>query len=54
MNNIERIRQAMPEYKLSAMLVTSPVSRLFATGFKSSAGALLVTKRAASIYRESV
>jgi len=43
MNNIERIRQAMPEYKCDAMLVTDKINRLFATGFPSSDGVLIVT-----------
>jgi len=43
MNNIEKIRKAMPMHECSAILVTSPVNRLYATGFASSAGALLVT-----------
>ena len=43
MNNIERIRTELESYDLSAILITSPVNRQFATGFKSSAGALLVT-----------
>ena len=44
MNNIERIRQKLTEYNIDAMLVTNPMSRLFATGFFSSAGALIVAK----------
>ena len=43
MSSIERIRKALPEYECEAMLVTDQMSRLFATGFKSSAGAVLVT-----------
>jgi len=51
MNNIERIRQALPDYKCDAMpeckcdamLVTNQTNRLFATGFPSSDGMLLVT-----------
>jgi Xaa-Pro aminopeptidase len=43
MSNIERIRQSLTEYKCEAMLVINHINRLFATGFLSSAGALLVT-----------
>jgi len=42
MSNLERIIRAMPEYKYNALLVTNPINRFFATGFSSSAGALLV------------
>ena len=52
-SNIERIRKALLEWKLDAMLVTSPTNRLFATGFQSSAGALLVTGRGAWFYTDS-
>ena len=43
MNNIEKIRQAIPEYECGAMLVSGAANRLYATGFASSAGALLVS-----------
>ena len=43
MSNIERIRQVMPEYKCNAMLIINEINRLFATGFSSSAGVLIVT-----------
>ena len=43
MTNIQRIRQALPEHECGAMLVTGEASRLFSTGFHSSAGALLVS-----------
>ena len=43
MNNIEKIRQAMSGREYGAILITSPINRLFATGFSSSAGALLIT-----------
>ena len=45
LSNIERIKEALPKHKIPAMLVTSQVSRLFATGFSSSAGALLVNEK---------
>jgi len=53
MNNIEKIRQATPEYYCGAMLVTSPIARLYATGFKSTAGALLVTDDNAWFFTDS-
>ena len=53
MNNIERIRGKLPEYKLDAMLVTDRACRLFATGFSASAGALLVTERGAWFFTDS-
>ena len=53
MNNIERIRLALPDYECDAMLVTSPIARLYATGFMSSAGVLLVTARAAWFLADS-
>ncbi|MDR2572029.1 MAG: aminopeptidase P family protein [Oscillospiraceae bacterium] len=53
MSNIDKIRQAMPEYKCSAMLITDQINRLFATGFSSSAGALLVTEKNAWFFIDS-
>ena len=47
MINIERIKQALSQYNVPAMLVTSPEGRLFATGFSSSAGALVVSEKGA-------
>jgi len=47
MTNIERIRQALGDHNCGAMLITSPTNRLFATGFSSSAGMLLVTAKGA-------
>ena len=43
MNNIEKVRQALPGLGCDALLITSPVNRLYATGFASSAGILLLT-----------
>jgi len=45
MNNIVRLRNALCETDMEALLITDPINRLFATGFKSSAGALLITKK---------
>jgi len=53
MNNIERIRQAMAELKLEALLIINQANRLFATGFNSSDGALLVTARDAWFFTDS-
>ena len=53
MSNIERIRQALSGYNVPAMLVTSPEGRLFATGFSSSAGALLVSEKDAWFITDS-
>ena len=53
MTNIEKIRQELPQYKCGAMLVISPINRLYATGFTSSAGALLVTANGAWFFTDS-
>jgi len=53
MTNIQRIRQALPEYSCDAMLVTGGPGRFFATGFPSSAGALLVTQGDAWFFVDS-
>jgi len=53
MSKIETIRQALSENELDSMLVTGPASRLFATGFASSAGALLVSKSDAWFFVDS-
>ena len=50
MTNIERIRQALPEHNIPAMLITSDKCRLFATGFLSSAGALVVSENDAWLF----
>ena len=52
MNNIDRIRQKLPEYGLKAIMITSPVNRLFATGFLSSDGALVITDSDAWFYTD--
>jgi len=53
MNNIDRIRQVMPEYKCSAMLITNQINRLFATGFSSSFGALIIMDNDAWLITDS-
>jgi len=53
MNNIERIKLALTERKLESILITNPANRLFATGFNSSDGALLVTTHDAWFFTDS-
>jgi len=53
MNNIKKIRQAMPKYKCDAILITNQINRLYATGFSSSAGALLITEKDAWYFADS-
>jgi len=53
MNNIDKIRQALSGYKCSAMLIISQVNRLYATGFSSSAGAVLVTEKDAWFFTDT-
>ena len=43
-NNIERIKGVLDQHGLDAMLVTGMSTRRYASGFPSSAGALIVTK----------
>jgi len=52
-SNIEKIQQAMPAFGCGAMLVTAPANRLFATGFESSDGALLITAGDAWFFTDS-
>ena len=53
MTNIERIRRALTEQDFDAILIINPANRLFATGFDSSDGALLVTMDGAWFYTDS-
>ena len=53
MNNIARIKTAIAAHKFDAMLIVSPINRLFATGFQSSAGVLLVTANDAWFFTDS-
>jgi len=53
MNNIQRIRKELPKYNCNAILILNQVNRLFATGFSSSAGVLLVTDENAWFYTDS-
>lgn len=43
MHNIARIQERLNENNIDAVLLTSEVGRLYATGFKSSSGMLLIT-----------
>lgn len=53
MDNITRIRQSISEADFDAMLFTSPVNRFYATGFESSAGALIITRDDAWFFTDS-
>jgi len=53
LNKIERIKQALSGQEFDAMMVTGPASRLYATGFPSSAGVLLVTASDAWFFTDS-
>ena len=53
MTNIEKIKQALLAQGFEAILIINPVNRLFATGFESSDGALLVTGQGAWFYTDS-
>ncbi|MCL2408238.1 MAG: aminopeptidase P family protein [Oscillospiraceae bacterium] len=52
MENIERIKLALAKADCKAMLISSTVNRLFATGFPSSAGMLLVTESKAWFFTD--
>ena len=53
MDNLNRIMQAIQSVDFNALLLTSPVNRFFATGFESSAGALLITADEAWFFTDS-
>ena len=53
MNNIKRIQDALTNHDCDAMLISSPVNRLFATGFSSSAGMFLVTANDAWFFTDA-
>jgi len=52
-NNISKIKEALIEYEHDAILVISPINRLYATGFQTSAGVLFVTKSDAWFFTDS-
>lgn len=53
MDNIIRIRESLQRSDFDAILLTSPVNRFFATGFESSAGALLILRDDAWFFTDS-
>ena len=53
MNNIRKIMQALSGQEYGAALITDPTNRLFATGFRSDDGALLVTENVACFFTDS-
>ena len=53
LNNIDRIKNALLEQGLDALLILNPINRFFATGFYSSAGAVLITRHSAWFFTDS-
>jgi Xaa-Pro aminopeptidase len=53
MSKIDIVRKAMSGLELRAMLIMSPIGRQFASGFNSSAGALLITEHDAWFFTDS-
>ena len=53
MMNIEKIRETISWQEFGAIILTNPVNRLFATGFMSSDGALLMTGDEAWFFTDS-
>jgi len=53
MNNIGKLRHVLAGQEYRAILITNPINRLFATGFASSAGALLITADTAVFLTDS-
>ena len=53
MDNIEKIRRELIKKELGALMITTPVNRLFAAGFISSAGVLLLTETDAWYFTDS-
>ena len=53
MNNIEKIRRTLSEQEFGAIMVTGAAGRLYATGFASSAGVLLVTPKDAWFFTDT-
>ncbi|MDR1065608.1 MAG: Xaa-Pro peptidase family protein [Oscillospiraceae bacterium] len=52
-NNIAKLREAIKESELDALMITSPVNRLYATGFSSSAGVALIAREGAWFFTDS-
>ena len=53
LSNIDKIKYALSERGFIALLIIDPVNRFFATGFQSSAGAMLVTQNDAWFFTDS-
>ena len=53
MSNIDKIKQTLLEFEGNAILITDQMSRLYATGFSSSAGVLLVSETDAWFFIDS-
>ena len=53
MNNIERIKAAVRDASIDALLITSEPNRLYATGFHSTAGVAVVTASKAWFFTDS-
>lgn len=53
MSRFAKIAAKLPEYGLDAMLITSGPNRLYATGFRSSAGVAVVTAEASYFFVDS-
>ena len=53
MNNIEKIKNALIDQEYDAILITNQANRLFATGYDSEDGALLITKCDAWFFTDS-
>lgn len=53
MNNMGKIKTAVKDGSLDAIMITSEANRLYATGFHSTAGVLLVTREKAWFFTDS-
>jgi hypothetical protein len=53
MANIKKIQEAMTGAEIDALLLISPVNRLYATGFHNSDGAVIITKDRAFFITDS-
>jgi len=53
MNNIKKIQDALLDKKYDAMLITSEINRLYATGFAASDGAALISADGAWFFTDS-
>ena len=53
MSRFDKVAAKLPQYDLDAMMVTSSPNRLYATGFRSSAGLALITPDASYFFTDS-